>query len=101
MVTIGVITRSGRSLAEKYRAFDAKYKFEAQNIKTQESTLCHSGEVLQGLLKPHQCRAFGKEYTPRKPPGATVISSEGACADYYNYEHLSDKQTETRSLIWI
>lgn len=82
---IGVIPNSGWSLAEKYREFDAEYKFDVQNIKTQESALCHSGEVLQGLLKPHQCPAFGKECTPRKPLGATMVSSEGACAAYYNY----------------
>ena len=82
---IGVIPQSGWSLAEKYRDFDAEYKFDVQNIKTVESTLCHSGEVLQGLLKPHQCPAFGKECTPRFPLGATMVSSEGACAAYYNY----------------
>jgi len=82
---IGVIPQSGWSLAEKYRDFDAEYKFDVQNIKTVESTLCHSGEVLQGLLKPHQCPAFGRECTPRFPLGATMVSSEGACAAYYNY----------------
>ena len=82
---IGVIPQSGWSLAEKYRDFDAEYKFDVRDIKTVESTLCHSGEVLQGLLKPHQCPAFGKECTPRFPLGATMVSSEGACAAYYNY----------------
>jgi hydrogenase expression/formation protein HypD len=82
---IGVIPQSGWSLSEKYRDFDAEYKFDVRDIKTVESTLCHSGEVLQGLLKPHQCPAFGKECTPRFPLGATMVSSEGACAAYYNY----------------
>ena len=82
---IGVIPQSGWSLAEKYRDFDAEYKFDVQNITTVESPLCHSGEVLQGMLKPHQCPAFGKECTPRNPLGATMVSSEGACAAYYNY----------------
>ena len=82
---IGVISQSGWSLAEKYRDFDAEYKFDVQDIKTVESILCHSGEVLQGLIKPHQCPAFGKECTPRFPLGATMVSSEGACAAYYNY----------------
>ncbi len=88
---IGVIPQSGWSLAEKYRDFDAEYKFDVRDIKTVESTLCHSGEVLQGLLKPHQCPAFGKECTPRFPLGATMVSSEGACAAYYNYGRLSNK----------
>ncbi|HQU83435.1 MAG TPA: hypothetical protein PKY59_09935, partial [Pyrinomonadaceae bacterium] len=82
---IGVIPKSGWSLSEKYRDFDAEYKFEVTDIKTIESPLCKSGEVLQGTIKPHQCPAFGKECTPRKPLGATMVSSEGACAAYYNY----------------
>lgn len=82
---IGVIPQSGWSLSEKYRDYDAEYKFHVTDIKTVESPLCKSGEVLQGNLKPHQCPAFGKECTPRKPLGATMVSSEGACAAYYNY----------------
>lgn len=82
---IGTIPLSGWSLDEKYREFDAEHKFEVTGIKTQESPLCRSGEVLQGNIKPHQCPAFGKECTPRKPLGATMVSSEGACAAYYNY----------------
>ena len=50
--------------------------------------LCRSGEVLQGLIKPHECAAFGKECTPRNPLGATMVSSEGACAAYYLYRRL-------------
>ncbi len=82
---IGVIPQSGWRLTEKYRDFDAEYKFDVRGLQTVESTLCHSGEVLQGMIKPHQCPAFGKECTPRKPLGATMVSSEGACAAYYNY----------------
>lgn len=82
---IGVIPKSGWSLSEKYRDYDAEYKFQVVDIKTVESPLCKSGEVLQGNIKPHQCPAFGKECTPRKPLGATMVSSEGACAAYYNY----------------
>ncbi|MBX7174912.1 MAG: hydrogenase formation protein HypD [Pyrinomonadaceae bacterium] len=82
---IGTIPNSGWSLSEKYRDYDAEYKFQVTDIKTVESPLCKSGEVLQGNLKPHQCPAFGKECTPRKPLGATMVSSEGACAAYYNY----------------
>jgi hydrogenase expression/formation protein HypD len=57
-------------------------------IHTEESPLCRSGEVLQGLLKPHECAAFGKQCTPRNPLGATMVSSEGACAAYYLYRRL-------------
>ena len=51
--------------------------------------MCRSGEVLQGLIKPHECAAFGKECTPRNPLGATMVSSEGACAAYYLYRRLT------------
>jgi len=86
---IGVIPDSGWRLAEKYREFDAEYRFEVSNIDTEESTVCRSGEVLQGLIKPHECAAFGKECTPRNPLGATMVSSEGACAAYYLYRRMS------------
>lgn len=85
---IGAIPRSGWRLAEKYRAFDAEQRFEVTDIHTAESSLCRSGEVLQGLIKPHLCEAFGKECTPRNPLGATMVSSEGACAAYYTHRRL-------------
>lgn len=59
-----------------------------ENIKTVESGLCRAGEVLQGILKPHQCPAFGKECTPRTPLGATMASGEGACAAYYQHRRF-------------
>jgi hydrogenase expression/formation protein HypD len=82
---IGEIPRSGWRLSEQYRDFDAEHRFSVSNIRTQESTLCRSGEVLQGNLKPNECSGFGNECTPRHPLGATMVSTEGACAAYYNY----------------
>ena len=82
---IGTIPKSGWRLSAAYRAFDAEEKFQVSGIETKESALCRAGEVLQGALKPNQCAAFGKECTPRNPLGATMVSSEGACAAYYNY----------------
>jgi hydrogenase expression/formation protein HypD len=82
---IGIIPNSGWRLNEKYRAFDAEAKFDVTGINTVESPLCRSGEVLQGMIKPHECECFGNVCTPRKPLGATMVSSEGACAAYYNY----------------
>jgi hydrogenase expression/formation protein HypD len=82
---IGMIPSSGWRLRPEYRAFDAEYKFEVAEIRTTESPLCKSGDVLQGVLKPYQCPAFGKECSPRTPLGATMVSSEGACAAYYTY----------------
>ncbi len=82
---IGEIPQSGWKLSDKYRQYDAEVKFEVGHIRTQESPLCRSGEVLQGMIKPNECAAFGKECTPRSPLGATMVSSEGACAAYYQY----------------
>ncbi len=82
---IGVIPQSGWRLSAKYRQFDAELRFAVQEIATLESDLCHSGEVLRGRLKPNQCPAFGSLCTPRTPLGATMVSTEGACAAYYQY----------------
>jgi hydrogenase expression/formation protein HypD len=89
---IGTIPASGWRLSEPYREFDAALRFDVSGIRTQESPLCHAGEVLQGALKPNQCPAFGKECTPRTPLGATMVSSEGACAAYYHYGRFRDSE---------
>jgi hydrogenase expression/formation protein HypD len=82
---IGVIPKSGWRLSAAYRDFDAELRFQISGIHTEESKLCRSGDVLRGVIKPAECAAFGKECTPRHPLGATMVSSEGACAAYYNY----------------
>ena len=82
---IGTIPGSGWELSDRYADWDAALRFEVEDIDTQEPEVCRSGEVLQGLIKPNECAAFGKECTPRKPLGATMVSSEGACAAYYTY----------------
>jgi hydrogenase expression/formation protein HypD len=81
---IGVIPASGWRLSAAYRDLDAELRFEVTAVTATESPLCRSGEVLRGVLKPTQCPAFGRECTPRTPLGATMVSSEGACAAYYN-----------------
>ncbi|MEO3757476.1 hydrogenase formation protein HypD [Mycobacterium sp. B14F4] len=85
---IGMIPSSGWRLSHAYREYDAEHRFAVSDIRTEESTLCRSGEVLQGLIKPHECAAFGTVCTPRNPLGATMVSSEGACAAYYLYRRL-------------
>jgi hydrogenase expression/formation protein HypD len=82
---IGVIPQSGWRLNADYREFDAEERFHITGIHTEESPLCRAGDVLRGAIKPAECAAFGKECTPRHPLGATMVSSEGACAAYYNY----------------
>lgn len=82
---IGTIPRSGFQLAPAYRAFDAECRFDVEQIATAEAETCISGLILQGGKKPHECPAFGRECTPERPLGATMVSSEGACAAYYHY----------------
>jgi hydrogenase expression/formation protein HypD len=82
---IGVIPRSGWRLRDAYRAHDAEARFDVRDITTAEPARCRAGEVLQGSIKPTDCEAFGTACTPRTPLGATMVSSEGACAAYFNY----------------
>lgn len=82
---IGEIPRSGLGLAEKYAEFDAEVRFGLADRTVEESSECMSGLVLQGVMKPHECPAFGTQCTPEHPLGAPMVSSEGACAAYYHY----------------
>jgi hydrogenase expression/formation protein HypD len=92
---IGSIPASGLRLREAYRDHDAEVLFEVAGIETQESSVCISGQVLRGVKKPHDCPAFGKECTPQTPLGATMVSSEGACAAYHAYgRHLEAASRE-------
>ncbi len=82
---VGEIAQSGLGLGEAYAAFDAGKKFGVAEHHVEEPAACISGLVLQGLKKPQECSAFGAKCTPEHPLGATMVSSEGACAAYYRY----------------
>ena len=82
---IGMIPHSGLGLREEFEEFDAEKRFAVGEIVTQESPLCIAGEILQGMKKPPQCVAYGKQCTPQSPLGAPMVSAEGACAAYYKY----------------
>ena len=82
---IGMIPMSGWCLRPEFDGFNAEKRFNVSDIHTEESSLCIAGQILQGLKKPHDCSAFGKECTTENPLGATMVSSEGACAAYYKY----------------
>ncbi len=86
---VGEIPKSGLGMREEYHDFDAERKFKIDGIKTQESPECVSGAILQGIKKPHDCPAFGGKCTPEHPLGATMVSSEGACAAYYRYRKIT------------
>ena len=80
---MGTIPLSGYRLTPAYRSLDAEHRFEVEAVVARESPLCMSGLILSGEKKPHDCSAFGKECTPETPLGATMVSSEGACAAYF------------------
>ncbi|HNQ74778.1 MAG TPA: hydrogenase formation protein HypD [Verrucomicrobiota bacterium] len=90
---LGEIPRSGLGLAEAYAAFDAEQKFGRSTRPAQEPAECLAGLVLQGLKKPGECPAFGSRCTPEHPLGATMVSSEGACAAYYRYRRPSTPES--------
>ena len=82
---VGEIPCSGLGLNPAYATFDAERKFGMSDLRVDEPQECQSGLVLQGKIKPPDCPAFGRRCTPEHPLGATMVSSEGACAAYYRY----------------
>ena len=82
---IGSIPSSGWRLRSEFKECDAEERFHLQEIHPNESPLCISGQILQGIKKPIECPAFTNQCTPEYPLGATMVSSEGACAAYYRY----------------
>jgi hydrogenase expression/formation protein HypD len=82
---IGMISNSGWCLRPEFEDFGAEHRFPVAEIQSKESPLCIAGQILQGLKKPFDCPAFGVLCTPQTPLGATMVSSEGACAAYYRY----------------
>jgi hydrogenase expression/formation protein HypD len=82
---LGSIDHSGVRIRAEYARFDAERKFTVPNLRIADPTSCQCGEVLKGVLKPRQCKVFGSACTPETPLGALMVSSEGACAAYYQY----------------
>lgn len=82
---VGTIPQSGYNLRPELEAFDAVKKFDVEAIAPPENPICIAGAIMKGQSKPHDCPAFGKECTPEHPLGAPMVSSEGACAAYYQY----------------
>ncbi|HMB93942.1 MAG TPA: hydrogenase formation protein HypD [Rhodothermales bacterium] len=89
---LGFISQSALKLAPAYAAYDAEVRYKVPGVRVTDPKAAQCGEVLKGVLKPHQCKLFGKECTPEHPIGALMVSSEGACAAQYQYarriEHL-------------
>jgi len=82
---VGTIPASGYRIRYQYREHDAERIFDLDDVRAAEPAVCISGQVLRGLKRPSDCPAFGGSCTPRTPLGATMVSSEGACAAYFQY----------------
>jgi hydrogenase expression/formation protein HypD len=82
---LGFISHSGLRLSERYADFDAELRFAVPGVRVADPKACQCGEVLKGVIKPWECKVFGTACTPERPIGTCMVSSEGACAAYYNY----------------
>jgi hydrogenase expression/formation protein HypD len=86
---LGFISQSALKLREEFAAFDAERRFDLPGIRVADPKSCQCGEVLKGVIKPWECKVFGTACTPETPIGTCMVSSEGACAAYYNFGRLS------------
>jgi hydrogenase expression/formation protein HypD len=86
---LGSIAHSGMKLSRKYAAFDAELKFDVPGLRVADPKACQCGEILKGVKRPWECKVFGTACTPETPIGSCMVSSEGACAAYYNFGRLS------------
>ncbi|HKD35390.1 MAG TPA: hydrogenase formation protein HypD [Pirellulales bacterium] len=86
---LGFITQSALRIRENFAPWDAEQTMPIRGVSVTDPKAAQCGEVLKGVLKPHECKLFGKECTPEHPIGALMVSSEGACAAHFKYEHVS------------
>lgn len=93
---MGFISQSALGIREPFAEWDTERRFQVPGIRVTDPKAAQCGEVLKGVLKPAQCKLFGRECTPENPVGSLMVSSEGSCAAYYNYEHK--KSTRVTSL---
>jgi len=84
---LGFISQSALRIRDNYAEWDAEQRFDIPGVRVTDPKAAQCGEVLKGVLKPHQCKLFAKECTPEHPVGALMVSTEGSCAAYFNYEH--------------
>jgi len=84
---LGFISQSALRIKDSYAEWDSERRFDVPGVRVTDPKAAQCGEVLKGVLKPQQCKLFGKECTPEHPVGALMVSSEGSCAAYFNYEH--------------
>ena len=82
---LGFISQSALRLSDDYADLDAERRFPVPGVRVADPKACQCGEVLKGVIKPFECKVFGTACTPERPIGTCMVSSEGACAAYYNY----------------
>jgi hydrogenase expression/formation protein HypD len=85
---LGFISQSGLKLRPEFAEWDAELRYEVPGIRVADPKACQCGEVLKGVIKPWECKVFGTACTPETPIGTCMVSSEGACAAYYNFGRL-------------
>jgi hydrogenase expression/formation protein HypD len=90
---LGFISQSALKLKSSFADYDAEVRFELPNVRVTDPRAAQCGEILKGVLKPPQCKLFGKECNPEHPVGALMVSSEGACAAYYRYARIEEAVT--------
>ncbi len=88
---LGFIAQSALAVAPEFAAWDAELRFEVPGVRVADPKACQCGEVLKGALRPWECKVFGTACTPETPIGTCMVSSEGACAAYYNYGRYSSR----------
>jgi hydrogenase expression/formation protein HypD len=96
---LGSIPRSGMKLKSKYARFDAERRFNVAGLRIADPKACQCGEILKGVKKPWECKVFGTACTPETPIGSCMVSSEGACAAYYNFGRLSKVASRSQATV--
>ena len=89
---LGFIAQSALTLKDDYAQWDAEKHFEIPGVRVADPKACQCGEVLKGAIRPWECKVFGTACTPETPIGTCMVSSEGACAAYFNYGRFSAKK---------
>ena len=96
---LGFIPHSALQVREEYAAFDAERIFDVPGVRVADPKACQCGEVLKGVLEPWECKVFGTACTPETPIGTCMVSSEGACAAYYNFGRFSRERVEAAAAV--
>jgi hydrogenase expression/formation protein HypD len=91
---LGFISHSALKVREEYAAFDAEQRFAVPGVRVADPKACQCGEVLKGVIKPWECKVFGTACTPETPIGTCMVSSEGACAAYYNFGRFTRERVQ-------